>query len=76
MPSIEGTYQRKSGRGLAYTYRVDWRKQGGILVYDASVWREGRLIGSPQGQMRRDPAQAEQSIRRAIESSIEAIAAE
>lgn len=76
MPSIEGTYQRKFGPGAEYTYRADWRKAGGIVVYDANVFREGKLVGKPSGQMRRQPSEAEQSIRRAIESSIEASAAE
>lgn len=72
MPSIEGIYQRKSGHRFAYTYRADWSTMGSIVVYDASVWREGLLISKPRGQMRRQPSQAVPSILRAIESAIEA----
>jgi hypothetical protein len=73
--NIEGTYTRKRD-GVICSYQVECRGLGGaaLVAWDASVYVDDRLVGTPGGQMLASGLSLEaleQAVRDTVERIIE-----
>ena len=49
--AIRGTYTTKRDGGRVYTYEASWSLSGRNVVWNAKASRDGRLAGTPNGQI-------------------------
>lgn len=56
-----------------YRYRATWgRGARNVVIWEGSVFRDGRLVGGPSGQLSGvdDDAKAEMEVRSALEAAV------
>jgi hypothetical protein len=51
MPTVDGAYTRKTGKKLAYSYRLTFDYVGGDLIWSAIVTSGGDMKGQPGGSV-------------------------